>query len=402
MKKLFTILTTLALLCVVGCEEQSDDNVNPNDKPNPEQPGEKPDDGGANPDIATPPNNQIWYTSTDGMVVIPNDTNVFGANIVSNTYEEGQGVIVFDSEVAEIGYRAFDFCTSLTSVSIPNSVTQIGYRAFHVCTKLISVTIPDRVTSIGNSAFLGCTELISVTIPDSVTSIGQEAFRGCTSLTNVTIGNGVTEIGYNAFDGCTSLRSVYITDIAAWCGISFSLSLGDVGNPLQYYACSLYLNGELVTDLVIPDGVTSIGDYAFYAYYQLTSVTIPDSVTSIGDSAFSECRSLTSVTIPDSVTSIGDSAFSFCALTSITIPNRVTKIGEGAFEWCSSLTSVYCEATIPPLAVGYGSVWNKWWIAFDNNASERKIYVPTESVKAYKTADGWSEYADSIEGYDFE
>ena len=225
----------------------------------------------------------------------------------------------------------------VTDLVIPDGVTSIGDDAFWNCTSLTSVTIPSSVTSIGDRAFDNCTSLTSVTIPSSVTSIGEYAFAWCESLTSVIIGDGVTSIGDNAFQ-CYNLTSVYITDIAAWCNIDFGSASS---NPLGY-AHNLYLNGQLVTDLVIPDGVTSIGDDAFWNCTSLTSVTIPSSVTSIGDHAFSDCDSLTSVTIPDSVTSIGESAFSFCSgLTSITIGDSVTSIGYDAFYDCEILTSVY-------------------------------------------------------------
>ncbi len=223
---------------------------------------------------------------------------------------------------------------------IPDGATSIGIGAFYYCSGLTSITIPNSVTSIGNYAFYNCSSLTSITIPDSVTSIGKYAFEGCSSLTSITIPNSVTSIGWSAFYNCSSLNAVYITDIAKWCAIDF----GDYyANPLVY-AKNLYLNGELVTDLVIPDGVTSIDDFAFSGCSSLTSITIPDSVTSIGDRAFFRCSSLTSVTIPDSVTSIGVYAFYGCdSLTSVTIPDSVTNIGDYAFAYCSSLTSV----TIP-------------------------------------------------------
>ena len=211
--------------------------------------------------------------------------------------------------------------TDITSVTIHENTRVIYYKAFYECSSLTSVSIPDSVTSIGSSAFYECTSLTSVTIPDSVTSIGDYAFEDCTSLTSVTIPDSVTTIGNSAFYGCESLTGVYINDISAWCAISF----GNVNaNPLNY-AGNLYLNGELVTNLVIPDGVTSIGDYAFYGCTSLTSVTIHDSVTSIGVNAFCDCTSLTSVTIPDSVTSIGNHAFFRCtSLTDITVNTNNT------------------------------------------------------------------------------
>ena len=196
------------------------------------------------------------------------------------------------THVTSVGQVAFINCTNISEVTIPDSVLSIGLSAFVGCRGLTSITMGDGVTSIGNYAFLSCTNLSEITIPDSVTSLGTATFRGCSGLTNVTIGNGLTSIGSSAFDGCSGLTSVHITDIAKWCGISFG-SLD--ANPL-YYAHNLYCNGVKVTDLVVPDSVTSIGNGAFYFCSGLTSVTIGDSVTSIGKNAFTNCTNLTSVT----------------------------------------------------------------------------------------------------------
>ena len=325
------------------------------------------------------PSDEIWYTNDSTTEpTTPYETNVFGANIVSNTYSEDseRWVIKFDGDVTTIGSYAFYQCYSLTSVTIPDSVTTIGERAFYDCRNLTSVTIPDSVTTIGDYAFWKCIDLTSVTIPDNVTSIGEWAFGHCSSLTSVTIPDSVTEIGISTFAGCDSLTSVTIPDSVT--------SIGDHA----FDSCSS------LTNITIPDSVTTIGGSAFFDCSSLTSVTIPNGITTIGDYAFTYCSSLTSVTIPDNVTTIGYMAFGDCSsLTSVTIPDSVTSIGVYAFSGCSSLTSVYCKATTPP-AGGYEM--------FDNNASGRKIYVPTESVEAYKSANYWRYYADAIVGYDFQ
>ena len=193
--------------------------------------------------------------------------------------------VVIEDGVTSIGNKAFDSCSSLTSITIPNSVTNIGAAAFDSCGSLTSITIPGSVTSIGTVAFYNCSGLTSVTIPDSVTNIGAAAFDSCGSLTSI----------------------------------------------------------------VIPNSVTSIESYAFSACSSLTSITIPDSVTSIGNNAFDSCSSLTSITIPDGVASIESYAFYNCSgLTSITIPDSVTNIGAAAFDSCTSLKtiSLSCKSSL--------------------------------------------------------
>ena len=172
----------------------------------------------------------------------------------------------------------------------------------------------------------------SVEIGTHVTSFGQFAFINCTNISEVTIPDSVLSIGSSAFSGCSGLTSVHITDIAKWCGISFG---SPDANPL-YYAHNLYCNGVKVTDLVVPDSVTSIGDETFSNCTGLTSITIGDGVTNIGTYAFSGCTGLTGVTIPDGVTSIGKNAFTNCTnLTSVTFVGKdmATVQGMSDYKW---------------------------------------------------------------------
>ena len=292
--------------------------------------------------------------------VIAKSSGEYSGEIVIPDSVEHEGVTYC---VTSIGDNAFQECFGLTSVTIGNSVTSIGIGAFDRCSGLTSATIGNRVKNIWDRAFYGCTGLTSVAIPNRVTSIGECAFQRCKGLTSVTIPNSVTSIGSSAFDGCSGLTSVHISDIAAWCNIDFKDSNS---NPL-YYAHHLYLNGEEVKDLVIPNSVTSIGGKAFYRCTGLTSVTIGNGVESIGEHAFSSCSGLTSVTIPNSVTSIESFAFSGCSgLTSVTIPNSVTSIEYGAFDGCSGLTSV----TIP------NSVKSIGWYAFEGCTGLTSVTIP--------------------------
>ena len=237
--------------------------------------------------------------------------------------------------------------SAMTTVEIGTCVEEIGRGAFSGCTSLSSVTIPNSVTTISSSSFAECFSLSSITIPNSVTSIGAYAFEDCSRLTSVIIPSGVTIISKMAFSSCYSLTSV-----------------------------------------TIPNSVTSIGEDAFSGCYSLSSITIPSSVTSIGEAAFNSCSGLTSITIPSGVTIINDYTFEYCSgLTSVIILGNVTSLGQYAFEFCS-ITSFTCYAITPPLI---------YLNTFNATSSNMTIYVPSESVEAYKSADGWSTYASRIQ-----
>ena len=288
------------------------------------------------------------YTSSSNL------KNIFGGQVTE---------YFIGDNVSGIGENAFYGCSKLSSVTIGNSVTSIGNSAFGSCKKLTSITIPNSVTEIGGGAFCECTGLTSVTIPNSVTSIGGSAFYGCTGLTSVAIGNRVKCIGYGAFSGCSNLTSVHISDLAAWCNITFLSKVDEYySNPLEN-AHHLYLNGTEIKDLIIPNSITSIGNDAFVGCTGLTSVTIPNSVTSIGYWAFFDC--------------IG--------LSSVTIGKNVTYIGEQAFAYCTGLTSVTCFATTPPDI--------EFDVFQEIDCSQIPLYVPSESINAYKNAYTWEDFS---------
>ena len=318
-------------------------------------------------------NNAFYYCWGLTSIIIGNNVESIGYSAFYGCYNLTK--VEIPDNVTIVGGYAFYGCFNITSVVIGNNVTKIGSYAFYNCKGLTSVEIPNSVTSIGNYAFAWCAKLTNITIGNSVTSIGEGAFSDCSKLTNITIPNSVTNIGISAFIHCDCLNAVYISDLSAWCLIDFA---DELANPL-YYANNLFLNGELVTNLVVPDSITEIKSYAFYGYGNLVNIEIPNNITRIGDDAFRYCYNLTAVhindlsawcnidfigngyanplglaknlylkgkqvfdlVIPNDVTEIKYSAFRGCSsLISIKIPNSVTAIGDYAFAGCVGLTSI--------------------------------------------------------------
>ena len=329
--------------------------------------------------VAKPAKNEIWYTNgSTTEATTPDQTDVFGANIVSNTYdaEKECWVITFDGEVTTIGKETFYWCDELTSITIPDSVTEIGNLAFYKCSSLESINIPEIVTSIGASAFRECRSLTSITIPNSLTTIGSRAFQSC-GAQSITIPNSVTDIGDYAFYGCSGELIINNKIIET--------DYSDDNCP-----SNTWLKYAYFTSIIVGDSVTSIGEYAFSNCQKLASVTIGDNVTKIGWSAFECCDSLqefkgkfastdhrclivdgvinfiapaglTEYTVPDSVTSIKSGVFQLCSsLTSITIPDSVTEIGEYAFRDCERLKSVIIGNGFTK--IGYNAFYDCDWL----------------------------------------
>lgn len=335
--------------------------------------------------VATIANNEIWYTNGSATdPTIPYNTSVFGANIISNTYdaEKECWVISFDGDVTQIGYYAFFSCTNLVNLTLPNSLTYIGIYAFANCNSLIELNIPNGVTVINSRAFAMCRSLRSVNIPESVMHIGAEAFILCNSLVKFT-GK------FASADGQCLVVDNTLNSFALGSGVTQYAIPSDVTK----IGWGSVANCESLTSVIIPNGVTIIEQYAFEKCANLSSVVIGESVVTIDQCAFSGCASLTSVIIPDRVKEIFASVFYGCSsLKSVTIGAGVTIMADAVFANCASLKSVYCKAVTPPDAGNF---------MFDTNAEDFVIYVPAQSVEAYKSADGWNQYSDVIVGGSF-
>ena len=336
--------------------------------------------------------------------------------------------VVIGNGVTSIGNNTFEFCTSLSSVVFGNGVTSIGSWAFLGCSSLTSIVIPDGVTGIHSRTFSGCSSLTSIVIPDNVTFISSEAFLGCSSLSSIVIPDSVTSIDTGAFDECNSLTDVYYSgNQSEWERISIesnnellenaNIHFAEEDNPYSEglaftsngdgtcyvsgigscrdteivipptspdgYAVTgigedAFIDCNLITSVVIPDGVTYIGAYAFTFCNALSNVVIPDSVIDIQDFAFSSCTSLESIDLPNSVITIGYSAFIECsALESLVIPDSVTSIGDMFATNCTSLKSVIIGSGLSSLGDG----------AFLYCHSIVSISVAEENQK-YKDIDG--------------
>lgn len=257
--------------------------------------------------------------------------------------------VVLPNTITSIGSSAFWGCKNLTKLVIPDSVTEIGHSAFLYCGNLESIKLSENLKTIGYRAFWTCSSLKSIIIPNSVTAIGGECFSNCPVLTSITIGNSVKEIGRAAFNN--PMNKVNISSIDSWCGIKFEESQA---NPL-YFAHHLYLNGNEVTNLEIPETVTSISDYAFVGCTGLKTVSIPTSVTAIGSHAF-EKSGITSIDVPNSVKSIGTYAFANCEeLQTAVIPNSIVEIPKCLFQNSSKLKKVSLPNTIN--TIGYSTFY---------------------------------------------
>ena len=250
--------------------------------------------------------------------------------------------------VLTIGNSAFAYCDVLKSVALPATVTKIGTSTFAGCPSLETVQLREGLQQIGAYAFLDCAALQSVQIPNTVTTIGEKAFYGCRGIGSVTVGTGVEQIGANAFSDCSAMEAVYIADLEGWCNIYFA---NPTANPV-YNSCKLYLKGEELTELVIPETVSAVGQYAFYRCQSLTQVTIPDQVTEVGKAAFRECTGLRQLDMGAGLKTIGEQAFYDCkGLAYLAIGQRVETISMEAFAGCSGLIHVDLGTGVD--AIGY-------------------------------------------------
>ena len=347
-------------------------------------------------------NNTQWKLTKAGTLIITVGTGCTEGGIADfaygkapwyqDIYDSGIRCLIIGSGIKTIGSYAFADCTDLAEIIVPDGVISIGDGAFQQNSGAKRVVLPPSTVYIGHGALRDCSALTSVSLPDSMSNrLFLDMFEGCTNLKSVDIPDGITDIYEGDLASCPNWTDIYYDNwgrvwnrvvsnvrdsIPDRMNVHFKDNIYDSGSCGENVTWTLTADGTLtisgtgaMTDytydsrspwyscrtyikrVVMQQGVTSIGDHAFWDCSGLTSVTIPDGVTSIGGDAFSGCAALTSVTIPGSVTSIGGGAFSGCtSLTSVAIPSSVTEIGGSAFSGCTGLTSV----TIPDSVTSIG------------------------------------------------
>ena len=310
---------------------------------------------------------EYYLRSSSGKEYLPTE-NTIGERMFTS---RGLQTILLPKSVTSIDDNAFFSCHSLNKVVIyDNSVKTIGMAAFEYCSSLADIILPEGVTTIARSAFWGCSSLSRIDLPEGVTTIGHSAFYGCEKLSSVKLPNSLTTIEGFAFSGCNGLTITIPDNVESMSMLTFSDCTGlDITIPGRFLTKIENPIGSDCKDVrvTIAEGTTVIEEYAFQKRPGIVSVTIPESVTSIGHAAFWQCSGLTDIIIPSSVTEIGDDAFSECTnLTNVTLPDGLTSIGEGVFADCSSLVDVTLPSTMTTLEYG----------AFENCTSLRSVTIP--------------------------
>ena len=301
----------------------------------------------------------IYYTSTDGKIVSPNDGASFGEGVtlVSNTYENGQGVMQFSGLVTMIGENAFRYYSTGTSATLktivlPETCVSIGDYAFAAQLHLEDVQLPESLHIINSAAFAVCSNLEGIEFPENLEEIYHFAFSNCQKLTAVTIPQSVQLLEGGVFTNCISMEHFYGKFAA------------DSGHALIDGETLLAVAVAGIDSYTVPDGVTAIADYAILNYPNLSEIVLPDGLLSVGN------RSICGTDV-----------------TNLTIPKSVISLGEEAFAGNTFLESITIEAVMPPAGA----------TAMFDDTNDCPIYVPDQSVAAYKAAEYWSTYADRIQ-----
>lgn len=293
--------------------------------------------------------------------------------------------VVVPESVTELNNAVFSGCVNLKSVIFPGSLTSIGNDAFSMCTSLKEIDIPDAVQSIGSYAFNGCYSLERVSIGRDMAEIGYAAFRSCFSLKTLLLPDSPISFGADVFVGCGSLSKVEVASIESLCKMTFWT---EHSNPI-YQSERFYIDGEEVTEVIIPETISEIDAYTFVNCRNMTSVTFPKTLKTIGFQAFAQCTGLTSVKM-ESVEQIDGRAFENCTgLSTVYLPDNLKSVWGFAFSGCSSMTNVYCAAQTPPTI--------KESAFEDTNTAEATLHVPTGKRRDYLTWMVWRDFGTIID-----
>ena len=310
---------------------------------------------------ATLTSDGVFYNSVITSIEFPSTLETIGNFAFRSCSGLTEVVLSNCTSLTSIGNRVFSGCSGLTSITLPSSLTSIGYSALAQCSRLTEVDLSNcaSLTSIGNLAFEGCSGLTHIDLSKctNLTSIGTYAFQDCSGLTSIILPSSLTNIGESAFYYCIGLNTLeYKGTLEQWLSIDFGLSW--MGGPSHTFI----VNGEELTNLVVPEGITTIPARAFYGCSGITNITLPSSLNIIGDGAFNRCSGLAGdLVIPEKVTSIGQGAFTGCnKLLKVDLSNctSLISIGDGAFNSCTKLSEVDLSNCTSLISIGSSAFYS--------------------------------------------
>lgn len=417
-----------------------------------------PDDNDNNkPERISIPENEIWYTTTDSEELAFRHSSQYKENpITSHIYVDGKGVITFQEALTSIPEDGFVNCNKLKTIILPPRVKSLGRQAFSGCNYLTSIQLSDDLESIGEAALNSSSRMDSLFIPAKVSHIASNAFEHTNNLKYIAVDkdnkyfdtredcNALIETATNTLlrGSSDSVIPSTVTAIGDYAFSMVAFKTLDIPDNITSIGTGAFKHCLLLEEINLPEGLTEIGDEAFDGCSKLLEIKVPEKVSRIGRGAFSSCRLLKEISLPESVTRIESGAFRGTAIKTITIPSKVRELSYQVFQNCESLESIilseglvfissYCigsarlaEITIPATIqeISYQafagcpelkSVYikaitppkhsNNYLFGSDiqDGFENRKIYVPRQSLEAYRTSENWKAYASIIEGYDF-
>lgn len=393
----------------------------------------EPNDGIQRVKTETPPNNEIWYTTTDGQPIELTYGDYIGFrtdDVVSHTYANGKGIIRLSQDLYRLRDATFESWNNINSLQLPESVEEIGVGSLSGCKELTSFVVPSRVKRIEEATFSGLSELLTVSLPSGLEEICDRAFVNCRKLQEATLPEGLTKVGTQAFERCLKLPVTLPESVTEVGGRAFGFCQANqtISNSRLFVYCNEETRGKVTipegieevtsgamtyskaSSIILPSTLKRIDSEAFYRIEQLYSIEIPEGCVRIEDNAFTTCWSLRDIKLPNSLRYL--SGFAECAMETMDIPYGVEEIGDNGLAFNSLLRCVHIPATVQTIA------WNAFrgntvmdslmvdWVTPPTIHEEtfylyqpipRTLFVPKGTLETYKNAPVWKDFGTIVE-----